>query len=194
GKLFSRYLSGRVDLRQVEAEWAKQIEHVMDLGVKPTHLDSEKHIHAWPGLMAVAGRLAERYRIGWVRRPRECAQTLRLDKGALRTTFLNMCSLFQRKPHNVDWPDKVWGIADQGERLLPELFRKYMTGGGDVVEIVCHPGDSREGDPGLPEDFGKMRISGQWAAEFERLSDPAWLDVMRELGANLVHYGQIPPR
>ncbi|WP_040368563.1 ChbG/HpnK family deacetylase [Paucidesulfovibrio longus] len=194
GKLMGRYFAGRVDLRQVESEWAAQIEKIMDLGVRPTHLDSEKHIHAWPGMMAVAGRLAERYGIRWVRRPRECAGLLRFDKGGLRTKFLNVCALMQKKPEAVSWPDRIWGIADQGERLLPDAFKEYMAGSNDrVVEICCHPGDPQEGDPPLPVEFGAMRVGSQWSVEFDRLSDPRWRDVLREMDARLVHYGQIRP-
>lgn len=194
GKLFTRYLAGKVDLLQVEAEWAAQIERIIDLGVTPTHLDSEKHIHAWPGMMAVAGKLAARYDISWVRRPRECAGVLRVDKGGLRTKFLNVCALLQKKPQGVSWPNRVWGIADQGERLLPDAFKAYMAGCGDkVVEIVCHPGDPREGDPALPADFGTLRVGSQWRIEYDRLSDPAWHTVFRSMNAKLVHYGQIRP-
>jgi len=194
GKLFSRYLAGRVDLRQVEAEWAAQIERIQDLGVRPTHLDSEKHIHAWPGMMAVAGKLAARFGIQWVRRPRECGGLLRMDKGGLRTKFLNVCALLQKKPAHVFWPDHVWGIADQGERLLPDAFKAYMAGSSDrVVEIVCHPGAPRDGDPPLPSDFGSLRVGGQWRIEYDRLADPEWKRVFRELGVQRVHYGQIRP-
>ncbi|MGE4290969.1 MAG: ChbG/HpnK family deacetylase [Desulfovibrio sp.] len=194
GALFARYLAGRVDLLQVEAEWGAQIERILDLGVRPTHLDSEKHIHAWPGMMAVAGKLAQRYGIRWVRRPRECAGLLRWDKGGLRTKFLNVCALMQKKPQDVSWPDRIWGIADQGERLLPESFKTYMAGSTDqVVEICCHPGDPREGDPPLPADFGPMRVGAQWRTEYDRLADPDWLEVLRDMNATLVHYGQIRP-
>lgn len=194
GKLFAKYLSSRVDLHQVEAEWAAQIERILDLGVQPTHLDSEKHIHAWPGMMAVAGRLAARYGIRWVRRPRECAGLLRLDKGGLRTKFLNVCAMMQKQPVDVFWPDRVWGIADQGERLLPAAFKAYMAGSTDrVVEIVCHPGDPRDDDPPLPADFGSMRVGAQWRLEYDRLADPQWQGMFREMEARLVHYGQIRP-
>lgn len=194
GRLFARYLAGRVDLRQVEAEWAAQIERILDLGVRPTHLDSEKHIHAWPGMMLVACRLASRYGIRWVRRPRECGSLLRLDKGGLRTKFLNVCSLLQKRPSEVAWPDRLWGIADQGERLLPDAFKAYMAGSGDrVVEICCHPGDPLPDDPPLPREFGAMRVGAQWRIEYDRLADARWSDVLRELDARLVHYGQIRP-
>jgi predicted glycoside hydrolase/deacetylase ChbG (UPF0249 family) len=192
--LFSRYLRGALDLGQVRLEWARQIERALEMGIALTHLDSEKHIHAWPGMMAVAGRLAERYGIRWVRRPRECAGLLRFDKGGLRTKFLNVCALMQKKPEAVSWPDRIWGIADQGERLLPDAFKEYMAGSNDrVVEICCHPGDPHEGDPPLPVEFGTMRVGSQWSVEFDRLADPRWRDVLREMDARLVHYGQIRP-
>lgn len=196
-KLFARYVTGRLDHKQVEAEWSAQIERILDLGVKPTHFDSEKHIHAWPTLMAVAGRLADRYGVRWLRRPKECSELSRVDSGGIRVRFLNVCALFQKKPKKVSWPDMLWGIADQGENLSPQGFLKYMQQhagerAGLVVEICCHPGLPETGDPEIPAEFGKMRVGLQWQAEFDALSNPEWLDVFDELGANVVNYGDLP--
>lgn len=192
GRLLARYLARKVDLREVEAEWDAQISRIQDLGVRPTHLDSEKHIHAWPGMMTVATRLARRHGIGWVRRPRERGWAWRMDKGGLRIKFLKVCSLRQRCPEQVRWPDHVWGIADQGDQLLPDAFKAYMAGSSDrVVEIVCHPGMPRDNDPPLPADFGALRVGEQWRVEYDRLADPRWSDVLQSMQAQLVHYGQL---
>ena len=195
GKLFFRYLSGRVKLQQVEKEWSAQVERILDLGIRPSHVDSEKHIHAWPGLTEVAARVAVKHGIKWMRHPVECSALSRMDKGGLRTKFLNVCGLFHSRPRDVSWPDTVWGIADQGESLRPDLFHAYVTeyrknhGSLDLVEICCHPGLSQAGDPSIPAEYGAMRVAGQWLTEFDRLSDPAWKDVIKELGAELVPFG-----
>ncbi len=194
GALFRRYLAGSVDLGEVEREWDAQIRRAFEIGVRPTHLDSEKHIHAWPALMDVAARLAGRHGILWMRRPLECHALARLDKGGIRAKFLHVCALLQRRPLSVRRPDLVFGIADQGPALRPERLRAYLKrhAGVRVVEVVCHPGDPLPGDPPVPAEYGSMRVQAQWAAEAATLSDPRWRTVFSEFGAELVHYGQMP--
>jgi predicted glycoside hydrolase/deacetylase ChbG (UPF0249 family) len=46
-----------------------QIEKILDAGIKPTHLDTHKHTHLYPPVLAAVVRLAEEYGIKWVRRP-----------------------------------------------------------------------------------------------------------------------------
>ncbi|MDD4951008.1 MAG: ChbG/HpnK family deacetylase [Desulfovibrionaceae bacterium] len=191
-KLLARYVLGRVDMGQVEREWSRQIQRLVDLGVRPTHCDSEKHVHAWPGLMSAACRTAKRFGIKWVRRPRERSPLLRLDLGGIRAKFLSACALFQRPAAGVGWPDLVWGVADQGRALLPGAFRRYIERHRPgLIEVVCHPGLAQPGDPPLPPEFGPMRVSGQWADEYGLLSNPAWTGVLRDLGAELTNYGRL---
>lgn len=193
-RLLRRYLTGRLDHAEVALEWTAQVERALDLGLTPTHFDSEKHIHAWPTLMAVAGDVARSFGVRWMRRPLECLRLARLDSGGLRSAFLGVCSLFQRKPEGLGWPDVAYGIADQGCALRPDRFRAYMRryGSAALVEIVCHPGLPEAGDPPLPPEYGPMRVAAQWQTEHQALCHPDWPLVFAELGAELVHYGQLP--
>ncbi len=193
--LFLRYVKGRVDFGQVRDEWDRQIGRLKDLGIAATHLDGEKHTHAWPGFFSLAEDLAARHGIGWVRRPREAVDWARPGKGLARVVFLNLCALGHRRRGPVGRPDLVFGIADQGRDLRPERFAATMRGrAAGVVEIVCHPGRPLPEDPPLPETFGAMRIAGQWAAEAEALLDPGWAGAFASLGAVATHYGNIEPQ
>ena len=196
--LFRSHLLRRLDPAQVEREWSAQIEKLLGLGISLTHLDSEKHVHAWPRLMGVACSLAKRYGLSWVRRPREPQPLFRMDKGALRARVLNVFALGQRRTSGVSWPDRAWGVADQGATLLPARFEKAMAGfqgqgaaRDAVVEMVVHPGDPRPDDPPLPEDFGPMRVYRQWRTEFQALQDPAWAETLERLQAQPTHYGRL---
>jgi predicted glycoside hydrolase/deacetylase ChbG (UPF0249 family) len=48
-------------------EWCAQIEHLMRLGVEPSHLDGHHHVHTIPRLLAVLAALRRKYKIGKVR-------------------------------------------------------------------------------------------------------------------------------
>ncbi len=198
--LFRRYLSRAFTPADAELEWSRQVERALDLGVRPTHLDSEKHIHVWPGLFEAACRVAEKFGIGWVRRPVEHVSPLRWDKGGRRARILNAFGLFHRLPAGgrVACPACVFGVADQGASLLPGRLAAYMKRvRPDVLEVVCHPGalssEDGEGDAPLPADYGPMRISGQWTAERDALAAPGWGEALASAGARLVHYGQLDP-
>jgi predicted glycoside hydrolase/deacetylase ChbG (UPF0249 family) len=64
-------LRGRVSLAAVELELIAQIERLQRAGVKLTHLDAHKHVHAYPPVFAVVARLAARFGIPVVRVPYE---------------------------------------------------------------------------------------------------------------------------
>lgn len=198
--LFKRYLSRAFTPEDAEREWTRQVERALELGVTPTHLDSEKHIHVWPGLFEAACRVAERFGIGWVRRPVELVSPLRWDKGARRARILNLFALWHQLPKNgrVACPTCVFGVADQGADLLPGRLGAYMKRvRPDVLEVVCHPGapmpDELAGAGPLPAEYGPMRISGQWRLERDALAAPGWDAVFAAAGARLVHYGQLDP-
>lgn len=196
--LFKRYLSRAFTPTDAEREWTRQVERAMELGVTPTHLDSEKHIHVWPGLFEAACRVARRFGIGWVRRPVERVALSRWDKGALRARVLNVFALAHppASRRGVACPRCVFGIADQGADLLPGRLAAYMKRvRPDVLEVVCHPGApaSDGSDGALPPEYGPMRIAGQWRAERDALAAPGWREAFAEAGAKLAHYGQLDP-
>jgi predicted glycoside hydrolase/deacetylase ChbG (UPF0249 family) len=194
--LFRRYLSRAFTPRDAEIEWGRQVERAIELGAAPTHLDSEKHIHAWPGLFEAACRVAEKYGIGWVRRPVERVAFSRWDKGGRRARILNTFGVWHELPRDgrVACPKCVFGVADQGAELLPERLAAYMKRvRPDVLELVCHPGQPLPGDGPLPADYGPMRIAGQWLPERDALAAPGWIEAIREAGGRLVHYGQLDP-
>src|SRR5919199_4127486 len=63
-----RRFAGQLRLDEVEREWSAQIERFLACGVRPSHLDSHCHLHAYPGLYRLTMRLAGRYGIPGVRR------------------------------------------------------------------------------------------------------------------------------
>lgn len=64
-------LLGRISLPEVAQELTAQIDRIRSAGLRLTHLDAHKHVHAYPPIFAIVTRLAERFRIPVVRVPFE---------------------------------------------------------------------------------------------------------------------------
>jgi len=196
-KLFQLYVLGKLDHTHVEKEWEDQIEKVLDLGIQVTHLSSTGNIHAWPTLTRMAGELASRYGIKWIRKPEECHDISKLDKGNVKAKFLNVCGLFSRGTDGVDWSDRVWGVTEQGDALTADNFYAYMTKANraeedaEIVEICCRPGVTEAGDPPIPSEFDPTSIAPIWLSEHESLVNGDWRNVFEKLGARLTSFSSL---
>ncbi|HEX8770600.1 MAG TPA: ChbG/HpnK family deacetylase, partial [Acidimicrobiales bacterium] len=62
-----RAMAGRIDVDDLEREFAAQLELVLELGLRITHLDAHQHIHLWPSVRGVVLKLARRYDVAAVR-------------------------------------------------------------------------------------------------------------------------------
>jgi len=51
----------------VEREWDAQIQRLVGLGIRLTHVNSHQHAHLLPGLWPAMFRLAQRHQIEWIR-------------------------------------------------------------------------------------------------------------------------------
>ena len=132
-----RRFAGQLRLDEVEREWSAQIERFLACGVRPSHLDSHCHVHAYPGLYQLTLRLALRYAIPGVRRA--CAGLIchvpRLPglRRVLRSTRLTGAAPYQPEHFSV----LSWMGLVRHARPLEALLRALPPG---VTELVCHPG------------------------------------------------------
>lgn len=102
-----------------------QIRRVLDAGLKPTHLDTHKHTHLLPPVLASVGRASQEFGIPWVRKPFgpfRLASPGVLARRGCRTT------------------DHFAGFSMTGkfdENSLAALIRNLREGS---TEFMCHPG------------------------------------------------------
>jgi predicted glycoside hydrolase/deacetylase ChbG (UPF0249 family) len=115
-------LLGSLSRIRIYDELARQIGKVVDAGIRPTHLDTHKHTHLLPPVLGAVARLAEEFKIPWVRRP--------------------LAGLFQGvlARHGCRTTDHFAGFALTGRydaARLAKLIRQLPEG---VTEFMCHPG------------------------------------------------------
>jgi predicted glycoside hydrolase/deacetylase ChbG (UPF0249 family) len=190
-----RYLRGAIRAAEVEREWAAQVERALALGIRPTHLDSEKHVHCLPGFFETACGLALRYGIPWVRRIRERVSWTRWDAAALRGRLLNWSQRISQAGVRVDrlhFVDEVWGVSHGGDRL--DLGRFIADCGRRraprLTEVICHPGAPLPDDPPLTE-VGRLRVPRHWERELEALTGEAARRLREDPRFSLVGFGRV---
>lgn len=188
-RLALRVARGAVNPDEVVLEWSRQVESLRARGLALSHLDGEKHTHCLPPLFRAACEVAARHGIPFVRRSAEQYGRMAFGMPAIRRNVLR--ALCARAPlsHGARSTGSVWGIAEQGARLRPESFVRALRGARcGSVEIVCHPGDRRKGDPELPGSFGTMRVAELWEPEFRSLSEARWREAIAAEGWRLTGF------
>jgi predicted glycoside hydrolase/deacetylase ChbG (UPF0249 family) len=179
-------------LRAIEAEFDAQIRWLLDRGLRPTHLDSHRHVHAFSPIFAGVMALARRYDIGRIRWSHE-----RLAGGGwpaapgrqrrlrwLVNRFSEANSVFVRPPRDVHG---TWGIAHTGRIDADWLCRAARAVRPGVTEIMTHPGADDGGEP--PAEATRLTTSRR--TELEALCSPRVRQAFAAGGIELVHYGQL---
>src|SRR3954465_11165142 len=68
---YVEFIRDMKDRAAIERELRAQIERVLATGLRVTHLNGHQHLHMWPRVFAIVERLANEFRIGYVRRVRD---------------------------------------------------------------------------------------------------------------------------
>jgi predicted glycoside hydrolase/deacetylase ChbG (UPF0249 family) len=120
----------RAEAQAVEAECSAQIEAVIAVGIRPSHLDSHQHVHTqWP-VVPILIRLARRYEIPAVRLSRNCGRS----PGAVKSVY-------------------KWGVNTRIIRSGLAPTRHFgnaadtatLSGFHGAVEVMVHPDLDRNG-------------------------------------------------
>jgi len=186
----ARYALGRIDDADLEAELRRQIERLLAAGLRLVHANSHQHLHVLPRVFEIVLKLAEEYRIPWVRVPRDPAATALSPRGALRAIEIGILNGIgraarrQARGRNVRIPDRTVGILDAG-RLTPERLVSILKDVETVTELVCHPGI---GDEALRTayDWGYG-----WDGETAALCDPGVKKALRERGIEVAGFSGV---
>jgi predicted glycoside hydrolase/deacetylase ChbG (UPF0249 family) len=137
---------------QVRRELRRQVERVLDSGIRPTHLDSHHHVHIYPEILAEVLALAREFN---------------LPMRALNDEMYTTC---QRQ--NIPCPEH-FSMSFYGEQAdVDTLIRLVSNCPGGVLEIMTHPGNYT---PGMPSTYQQERQN-----ELRALLDPRWRAWLQE--------------
>ena len=194
GKLALKSLLNKEVREAIRTELAAQIEWVVDRGIKPTHLDSHKHIHAFPPIFSIVCGLAKRFDIKavrWSYEPRNiCSPPWPFTSVASRkraSIVRKMALINRRQNSRFLKTDALLGIAHTGK--INQSFWRVVARYGDnqppVVEVMTHPGYTE----GL--EAADTRLIKQRKVELDALCSERTRAFLSDTGMALVHYGQL---
>lgn len=178
----ARYLLGRVDAAELEAELRRQIERLLAAGLELVHANSHQHLHVLPRVFEIVLELAEDYRIPWVRIPRDPAAHRDLSPRSLEIAILNgIGRTARRQAKGIKTVNRTVGILDAG-RLTPGRLVRILNDVEGVTELVCHPGVG-DGELAGIYDWGYG-----WDEETAALCDAGVKEGLRERGIEVMGF------
>ncbi len=147
GRFVRDLMLGKIRPEEVEAEAFAQIDHLRSLGVTPTHVDTHKHTHMFPGVLRPLLRAARQAGVKAVRNPFEPAWSLRVTFGAplLRRTQVHILNRFRHTflghvaESRFQTTSGSIGVLATGT-LDSEVIRSLLANLPDGTwELVTHP-------------------------------------------------------
>jgi predicted glycoside hydrolase/deacetylase ChbG (UPF0249 family) len=181
-----RYLLGGIATAEVEEELRRQIERLLDAGLKVVHANSHQHLHVLPRIFDIVLRLAEEHGIRFVRIPNEPI-TVHLSPRSLQIGVLNSIGRRARRRlkenASIQAADRTVGILDAGGLTAERLVRILEDVEG-MTELVCHPGiDGSALAAEYNWDYG-------WDRETAALCDGRVKEALRTKNTELTSFSQ----
>ena len=175
---------------RVEDEFRAQIERVLAAGLQPTHIDTHKHTHLLPSVLEIVAKLAEEYRIRWVRRPFDFPMSggrepVPVWKRALSRSLSPVRLHVHRvlECHGCHTTDYFAGFQLTGYLSVPALIGLLRSLPEGTTEFMCHPGRCTE-----ELMSANTRLKGSRQAELEAITSPEVRAVVEEEGIELTGY------
>ena len=183
-------LRPRRTLAAVAAEFEAQVRWCLARGHRPTHVDTHRHVHAWPAIFRIVAALCRRYDIPFVRRHREVLAGggwPPSPRGQRRiSVLLNLLGWRCRRiAPELLITGGTLGVAHTGRIDTAFLLRAIETLRPGLVEIMVHPGW------GADLDANQTRLLASREAETAALCDPAVVQAIARRGIELTNYGRL---
>jgi len=189
GLIQQAFFRPRRMLPAIHDEFAAQIEFALSTGLKPTHLDSHRHVHAWPPIFRLVMALAQRYDIPFVRRHREILPggmpQAPAGQRRLSRTLNFLGGRCHRLAPKLQPTLGTLGVAHTGWITAPLLLAMIATLPEGLTELMVHPG--------LPDGLqpAQTRLLASREAELRALCDQDVRAAIDRRQVVLTHYGKL---
>ncbi|HEX7138820.1 MAG TPA: ChbG/HpnK family deacetylase [Vicinamibacterales bacterium] len=176
-----RYFARRIRIDEVEREFRAQIETVLAAGITIEHANGHQHLHLLPRIFSLVQRLAEEYRIPYIR----IVDEKKHGRGFrdMSVAILSRLGRAARARSRVRTNDRTIGVTGAGHCSAPDLIALLDDVEG-TTELVCHPGLT-ESELHEAYDWGY-----EWESETAALCDPTLREAITARGIELTTPGR----
>jgi len=190
GALLGALALGRVP---VYDERAAQVRRILDAGLRPSHLDTHKHTHAMPSVLAAVARISREFGIPWVRRPFDFPMRagspaippgVRISSRLLGTRRRRFDAVLAA--HGCRTTDHFAGFRLTGRFRTPELVALIGQLPPGTVEFMCHPGHC-----GADLRAAPTRLKESREEELRALTAPETRQALDRAGVKLATYCEL---
>jgi chitin disaccharide deacetylase len=179
---------GRIPIYE---ELTAQIRRILEAGIQLSHLDTHKHTHLLPPVLAAVARISQEYRIPWVRRPFDFPlqpNSPGLTKRVVSRAFGTVRGRFERvlSRYGCRSTDHFAGFQMTGRfdaSTLAGLIRALPEGS---TEFMCHPGYCT-----AELHAARTRLKDSREQELGALIAPEVRTALREAEVELVSYREL---
>ena len=149
GRFAADLYLGRIRASEIEAEAAAQIRRVQAAGLSVSHLDTHKHTHLFPKVLAPLLSAAKSCGMPAIRNPFEPVWARQATPGAsavrkFEVTLLNTrLHAFRRlvRQSGLATTDGAIGVLATGTSNVPRALQSLLAAIPEGTwELVCHPG------------------------------------------------------
>ncbi len=198
--LVGRLALGRIRQADIERELRAQISRITAAGIRPTHVDTHKHTHLYPRVMAAVARVAAEFGIRAARNPYEDLRTLLGKNGengtkqggrgrsltALAAGMGRAGFLRRARASGLRTPDHFCGFAWTGDLTAERLVRWLDRLPEGTTELMCHPGHN-------DEELARKatRLKRERERELAALTAPEVRQAVERRGIRLAHFGEM---
>jgi len=174
-----RYFARRIRIDEVERELRAQIEALLAAGITLEHANGHQHLHLLPRIFTLVQRLAEEYRIPYLRIVDEKKHARGLRD--MSVAVLSRLGRAARARSRCRTNDRTIGVTHAGHLSTASLISVLddVAGVNGVTELVCHPGVA---ESELHEAYD---WDYEWEAETRALCDPALREAIAARGIEL---------
>lgn len=191
-------LRKRAVLVALEVEYRAQIERVLAAGLKPGHLDSEKHHAVWKPIEQILERLALEYGIPSIRNLKEPAWLAWRHlprprwRSVLEAAALRTYTQLRSVRRGVRRPDFFFGQTHIGEMSEAVWLRLIPILPEGVSEVMVHPGERDEEDlAAAATAMGPSWIDPQRPVELSALLSDAVRESLRAHDVQLATFAAL---
>lgn len=158
-----------------EKEFRKQIEALLERGIRPDHLDTHHHIHAFPPLKNLVIELAKEYHIYKIRWPKE--KLTLINKNSWKQILIN----YKLGKCPITTTDNFFGIEFENSPSLKKYI-SYLNFEG-TAEISCHPGKK--------SNYEKDKLKYTRHLDLEILTNKKFLEEIKQRNIQLITFKEL---